>query len=549
MKINTLSYYFVAILLFVLVPVSNGWAAVIERSGTISAHTTWSNEDVQLITGNVTVSSGIILTIEAGAVVKFNSGRSLTVQGALDAQGTAIDKIHFTSYRDDSLGGDTNGDGNSQAEKGDWGYLYFTSTVTTTLTKLNYLDVRYGGSNNVGNVYIYRTNIAINNSEISHGSSYGVRSYDASPSITNSQINDNNSSGIYLRGTGSPLIQGNGITANTHGVYIYDNTTPTIDNNQITDNTGWGIYYRSSPSAPVITHNTITGNLQNATLPASAVPSSSDNNVLAPNEINGLWIRGGNRLEDLHLALLFSGEAHELNTYQIEGTLTVGSGTTMTVDPGVVVKFNTNSRLDINGTLIADGSEALPIAFTSYRDDTQGGDFNSDGYDSSPANGDWGRITFTSQAVDDASVLDYVTVQYGGSDQGNIYSYKTNLTITNSQIANSKGYGIYSRDANLTLTNNEIFSNGDDGIYYYGTNTSHITGGRIFANFGNGLRAQHSTAVTINDVEIFANVGQGIRSSSSAAIEATGNWWGAVDGASGDEAGSGDQVLSTGSGG
>ena len=65
----------------------------------------------------------------------------------------------------------------------------------------------------------------------------------------------------------------------------------------------------------------------------------SDNNVLAPNEINGLWIRGNTRTTDLELPILYPGEAHEINTYQIYSAFTVGNGATLTIHPGVILKF------------------------------------------------------------------------------------------------------------------------------------------------------------------------------------------------------------------
>ena len=84
--------------------------ATIEVGGTIGQDTIWTSDDVYLVTSNITVSAGITLTIEAGTVVKFNSGRQLNVSsGALVAKGAAGNEIVFTSYRDDEYGGDWEG--------------------------------------------------------------------------------------------------------------------------------------------------------------------------------------------------------------------------------------------------------------------------------------------------------------------------------------------------------------------------------------------------------------------------------------------------------
>ena len=134
MQFSKLLKYRIVLGAFLVAPVFTVFAATVEHSGTISAHTTWSNTDVHLITGNVTVASGVILTIEPGTVVKFNSGRRMNIAGALDAQGTAVDKIYFTSYRDDTVGGDTNENGPSNGQANDWQRIQFDSTVTPSLT-------------------------------------------------------------------------------------------------------------------------------------------------------------------------------------------------------------------------------------------------------------------------------------------------------------------------------------------------------------------------------------------------------------------------------
>jgi hypothetical protein len=92
--------------------------------GSITADTTWFGTSLYQITSKLTISSGATLTIQPGTVVKFGVGSGIVVQtgGQLVATGTAAQPIYFTSVKDDSIGGDTNGDGNSSAPAaGDWG--------------------------------------------------------------------------------------------------------------------------------------------------------------------------------------------------------------------------------------------------------------------------------------------------------------------------------------------------------------------------------------------------------------------------------------------
>jgi len=85
-------------------------------SGAISTDTTWMLVDSPYhATGDLTIDGGITLTIEAGVTVKFASGTYLYVYGALAAIGTSGSEIVLTDRRDDTIGGDTNGDGDASA--------------------------------------------------------------------------------------------------------------------------------------------------------------------------------------------------------------------------------------------------------------------------------------------------------------------------------------------------------------------------------------------------------------------------------------------------
>ena len=103
-------------------------------NGTIGTNETWGTNKVHLVTVALTVSSGVSLTIEAGVVVKFMPGTSLTVAsgGSCTARG-----VIFTHVNDDTIGGDTMMDGDSTVAKmGDY-------TITGTITDDDSTEYRY----------------------------------------------------------------------------------------------------------------------------------------------------------------------------------------------------------------------------------------------------------------------------------------------------------------------------------------------------------------------------------------------------------------------
>ncbi|MGI9278868.1 MAG: hypothetical protein ACR2PX_04455, partial [Endozoicomonas sp.] len=156
------------------------------HGGTLSADTVWKADAIHKVTSTITVPSGITLTVEPGAIVKFNSGQALNVNGVLDATGTEENNIIFTSYRDD-IGGDTNGDGPSVGQPGDWYRVYFGDSVVDNFTKLEHSRIRFGGSQYSGrqneSVYLDRANITISNSEIVDGFWNGLYIYNSHPLV------------------------------------------------------------------------------------------------------------------------------------------------------------------------------------------------------------------------------------------------------------------------------------------------------------------------------------------------------------------------------
>uniref|UniRef100_UPI0005BAE540 hypothetical protein n=1 Tax=Arthrobacter sp. UNC362MFTsu5.1 TaxID=1449044 RepID=UPI0005BAE540 len=87
------------------------------------------------------VGAGVTLTVQAGTVVKIDNATKLSIKGALVINGTAAQPAVLTSYRDDSAGGDTNGDGTATQPTADlWQGILINSGAELRGTNA---DIRY----------------------------------------------------------------------------------------------------------------------------------------------------------------------------------------------------------------------------------------------------------------------------------------------------------------------------------------------------------------------------------------------------------------------
>ena len=477
---------------------NSGLSQVRVEGGNISAGSqSWGNDAVSItyyVSGNVNITANPTLTIKPGTLVKFANRVGLEISGMLNATGTAAKPITFSDYRDDSAGGDSNGDGAATSPSPGWwrGILVNDGGSAT----LDYATIRYGGSDGPNSSNLYKTgttgSLTVSNSTISNSVYHGLHLNNASvaTSITNNTFSGNAYDGIIAGGNSPAVISGNSFSGNgRYGIYAYVSNPATFSVN--------GNSFASSGSAPI-----------GVTSESSGITIGSTNSGLSQVRVEGGNISAGSQS--------WGNDAVSI-TYYVSGNVNITANPTLTIKPGTLVKFANRVGLEISGLLNATGTAAKPITFSDYRDDSAGGDSNGDGAATSPSPGWWRGILVNDGG---SATLDYATIRYGGSDgpnSSNLYKTGTtgSLTVSNSTISNSQYYGLYLNSATpaTTITGSAFNNNGYDGILASGNSPATISGGSFSGNSRYGIYANSSAsaAFSIRNNTFSGNVSSPIR--------------------------------------
>ncbi|HEY5667868.1 MAG TPA: hypothetical protein VIR03_01760 [Candidatus Saccharimonadales bacterium] len=303
---------------------------VVYETGTLTGNEIWSAGQVYVVSTYV-VSSGATLTIQAGAIVKYqpswsNVGIIVSEGGTLNVNGTASQPVLFTSINDDSLGGDSANDGPSTPTSGEYKYAILTRGAAT----------------------------------INHATfAYSAKSIQANCGTTDSTT-------VALT-VANNAFNGGGIAVDSclaSKVILQNNTFQASYGNALEVSGGSDI---SGISLSGSTKNTFTGSgkalammLYNAVIPSgSALAVSSD-----------------------------SGVVFGLQFLTINGMLNVGQGVVFKTLTGVPAN---GIIVTESGSLAVSGSSTAPVVFTSIKDDTLGGDTGGDG-PTAPAPGDYSWV-------------------------------------------------------------------------------------------------------------------------------------------------------------
>ncbi len=518
--------------------------------GPLLSSTTWGvSGSPYIVYQQVTIPSGVTLTIEPGVVVRFAGPYGIAVTGILGAQGTAGNPISFTS-------------GQASPSPGNWTSIRL-SGAESSASQLSHCTIGYADSG----LILDSSSATVSYVTSSNNGSNGFVVTNANPTLTGITASSN-PTGLYLQSS-SPTITQATLSSNFYGAYLLYGSSPTISFSSIVNNSSMGIIVDpggTSP-APTVNRSSLYGNGNYAVYLYGAANSSAvldftenwwgttnttaingsirdhydDPNAAYIDYIPFLASAGGDPVTDSFVG----GPILTSTTWGVSGSpftvyqsVTVPSGVTLTIEPGVVVRFAGPYGIAVTGILGARGTAGNPISFTSGQ--------------ASPSPGNWTSIRL-SGAESSASQLSHCTIGYADSglildSSSATVSYVTSsnngsngFVVTNANptltgiTASSNPTGLYLQSSSPTITQATLSSNFYGAYLLYGSSPT-ISFSSIVNNSSMGIIVDPggtSPAPTVNRSSLYGNGNYAVylygAANSSAVLDFTENWWGTTN--------------------
>lgn len=309
------------------------------HSGTISSNETWkASDNPHAVIGNITVATGVTLTIEAGCEIYFTGQYSINAgtYGIIHVDGTAENPVLFTSVKSLDWWSGT-------PAKADWGRLVCDMRFTDSY--IRYATVEYAGASNytavrgftevsnciirectAGGIYAYYSTNG-NDAKIEYNTIYNVGDSSSAPAIKIERVDTGDTltvkhNLIYNFGAG---FSANGIEVPSSR-YIYGNLD--IYNNTIVGN----------PSRDGIKLFGVRGN-GNITV---------HNNIITDSNRGFYWLNSG--------TIILDNDYNDYDncTTDVSGT-TIG-GNSLTVDPIFINPGSDDYRIGASSPLVSVGN-------------------------------------------------------------------------------------------------------------------------------------------------------------------------------------------------
>lgn len=447
--------------------VNNG----VDLTGNISINTTITNigQNIPYVIPYLMISKDTTVNIDAGTIIKVEDGMlfdeksCIDIYGKLLTNGTSDENIIITSLKDDTIAGDTNGDGKSTvAENGDWGSInVLASRRANNATILNYTDIRYGGYKQTGYMLGGNGSLEVNNSIIKGSSEDGIK-VTGELSLNYSKIIDNDKIGVHAK------------SDNNFDVKLNDNK---FENNK--------------EFAGFITFG------------SSSDKFSGSNNTGVNNGINGVGLSGV-----LSSSVTLSPAGNNF-PFIIPEELLVESQGILTITDGVITKFGNNAKLTLNGKLDINGADS-GVKFISLNDDSIAGDTNNNGENTKAAYGDWEGIIYSNgsegffdkfECKDSTYNMDYKNIPYvkavsKADSNVSIYENKAVYIKSDGKNKNVVLYN-YSTGSETIIVSN---SNNKKSATIYGNYIAWIEGGNIAVYNISSKSKQYITASGLKSI-------------------------------------------------
>ncbi len=226
----------------------------------------------------------------------------------------------------------------------------------------------------------------------------------------------------------------------THGLQLDAASRPIVRDCTFTNNGGYAIHGAAIAAVPGFTNNQASGNA------SGSFVRVTDGNVTGAVVIGSQACLGG-------ALVLATG-------------ISVATGGDLTLQQGVIVKFQNAYEVTVAGALHARGSAYEPVVFTSLPDDEFGGDTNGNG----PSTGSptqWRGVTIAPTAA--ASQLEHVRIRFTGSGYVSALTSQSPLTTLRAVRADrAYSTGIVLADAANMVTDLVAWQCGNYGIQLTG---------------------------------------------------------------------------------
>lgn len=400
------------------------------------------------------LNKGVNLLVEDGVKIKMARSTSFMFLGNVFFMGEYENKIYIAPN-------------NSENKAGDMGFIYF---YENEFVELNSVDIGYGGyvefPGKVGDM------IKVDN----------VKSF----IINNSHFHDTYlASGANMNVVNSVVkIKNSKFLRALYGFKIASSSGEIIENEFGYSHYNFGLY---NVDKNLKVYNNRVFNGINMAIFGQNIFADIKENVLENNKFNLISMTLLNI--DSGIFTLSKGI---YNIYEAN----IGEGATLNIENGTIFKsYTDHGRFKVDGKIIMNSLPSDPIIFTSFFDDSYGGDSNLDGNTFLPKVGDWGYLEFSEKSY--GSVINNVIFKYGGNynfmaiNHGVIYVnggkniniensifdkgfYRnieidsgSDINIKNNKILNSNIYGIDIRSGyNILISNNEFVGNKSAGVCY-----------------------------------------------------------------------------------